>query len=170
MRLLQVPKGHNTRVDDEEYEALRIKNWYRRVNPTDGKVYIQSVECIKIPGSKKRKTVSTLMHRLIMKAPKGVWVDHIDGDGTNNQKSNLRLCTPQQNYCNRKPKVNSKSGYKGVCPMPGNEGFRARITVRGVVHELGKFKTAKEAARAYNKAAIKYHGEFARLNVIEEGD
>lgn len=113
------------------------------------------------------------MHRLIMGFPKHMVVDHIDGDGLNNRRSNLRLVTRAQN--NRKsnsvlPRHN-KSGFRGVCLEKSSKKWCAFIRTADVNRKqtrIGRFKTAEEAARAYDQAAKKFHGEFATLNFPEE--
>jgi hypothetical protein len=94
----------------------------------------------------------------------GLEVDHIDGDGLNNQRFNLRICTKEQNRCNRKPNGDKK--YIGVCGL-NNGKFIAHIRHNKKLYHLGVFKTESDAAKAYNKAAIKYHREFANLNIIK---
>ncbi|MHC4574071.1 MAG: HNH endonuclease [Planctomycetota bacterium] len=103
------------------------------------------------------------MHREICCAPRGVVVDHIDGNGLNNRKSNLRLCTVRQNLWNRRP-AGGTSLYKGVCWRAEKKKWAARITCRDRRHHLGYFDTEMEAADAYDKKAAALFGEFAYLN------
>jgi hypothetical protein len=103
------------------------------------------------------------MHRFVMDAPKGVLVDHINGDGLDNRRCNLRLATAQQNSCNRRINSNSRSGFRGVWKSSPNR-FSAKINCGGKIIHLGTFLTAEEAARVRDEAAIKLHGEFASLN------
>lgn len=108
-----------------------------------------------------------LMHRIIYERisgialNKGQYIDHIDGDGLNNTRENLRLVTNAENLKNRKRHSNNKSGYKGVVAQDGK--YRAKITVNGKRISLGMYDTPEEAHEAYKAAAIKYHGEFARF-------
>lgn len=105
------------------------------------------------------------MHRFVLGLtdPK-VLVDHINGDGLDNRRSNLRTCTNEENLRNRGPTVRNTSGYKGVWFNRSANNWRAYIRVNGKAHHLGAFGTAREAADAYDTAAIGHHGQFARLN------
>jgi hypothetical protein len=103
--------------------------------------------------------VTVLLHRLIMNAPPGVEVDHENGNGLDNRRSNLRLATPAQNNGNQKPRGGS-SVFKGVCWHKQRGKWYARISHRS----LGLFAVEEDAARAYDKAALQEFGEFARCN------
>ena len=100
------------------------------------------------------------MHRFIMNATKGMEVDHIDHNGLNNQKSNLRNCTKKENTRNRR--AYGKSQYRGVDFHKGQ--MRARIGCNGQSIHIGYFKTEKEAALVYDLKAKELFGDFAYLN------
>lgn len=107
------------------------------------------------------------MHRLIIGAEKGQLVDHRDLDGLNNQRSNLRVCGSAQNALNRvKQKGAFSSQFKGVSKREGQDVWRAAINIAGRRIRLGNFKIEIEAARAYDKAAVEHHGEFANINGV----
>ncbi len=98
--------------------------------------------------------------------PEGI--DHIDGNKLNNHISNLRAANQSENIANSKSRKNSTSKYKGVSKTKSGSNWIARIAKDGKQIWLGSFLNEKEAAKAYNEAAIKYFGEFAYLNKIEE--
>jgi hypothetical protein len=105
------------------------------------------------------------MHREILNAPAGVFVDHKDGDGLDNRKENLRIVTSAQNQQNRR-KISRKttSKYKGVYFRRENKKYCALICCKGKRMHLGYFDNEIDAAKAYDQAAKKFFGEFARLN------
>jgi hypothetical protein len=105
--------------------------------------------------------VITSMHKLILGGREGMIVDHEDGDGLNNRRSNLRHCTHAQNMKNRHS-TTGVSRFKGV--WRDRVSWRATIWADKRKINLGSFSTEKRAARAYDRAAPIYHGQFARTN------
>lgn len=104
-----------------------------------------------------------LLHRLLTNCPTGKEVDHRNGDKLDNQRNNLRVCTPAENSRNRSfAPVKSPTGYRGV--VWRNGVYKAQIKFNYINRQLGKFESAEAAARAYDTAAIELHGEFASLN------
>lgn len=104
------------------------------------------------------------LHRLIAGCEDGQLVDHINGNGLDNRRSNLRLCSHVENMQNRRMHRNNQSGHKGVYFDPDLNGrpWRAQIRAHGKKHCLGRFDTAEQACEAYKNAALRLHGPFAR--------
>lgn len=102
------------------------------------------------------------MHSHIMNCPKGLVVDHIDGNGLNNTKENLRICTREQNAINRHKNTVTAHKYKGIFKKRGR--FAAQIFFNNEKIYLGEHDTQEQAAMAYDRAAIRIHKEFANLN------
>ena len=117
-----------------------------------------------------KKGVYTLMHRVIMNPPKGMEVDHINGDCLDNRRCNLRVCTGAENCKNRPMRPSNTTGFKGVVRRDNNRKnpYTSSIKSDGKLHHLGYYPTPEAAAAAYNEAAKRLHGEFARLNVIPQ--
>lgn len=106
------------------------------------------------------------MHDLVMSREKGTEIDHRNRDGLDNVRQNLRKATRSQNISNSGLRKNNTSGYKGVCFLRRERKWVAAIGFNSRTIFLGHFETALEAAKAYNRAAVKYHGEFAFLNKV----
>jgi HNH endonuclease/AP2 domain len=110
------------------------------------------------------KRVGVLMHRVIIAAPVDLQVDHIDGNGLNNRRANMRLATRAENNQNCRSRVGSSSKYLGVCWHKRAKRWKAQIMIDGVNKYLGLFTCEIAAARAYDAEATIHHGEYARLN------
>jgi len=108
------------------------------------------------------------MHRLLTKAPPGLCVDHIDHNGLNNTRRNLRLCTKAQNSRKARPQRNTASEYKGVSPDTNKKAWQARIWQYRKPIYIGYFKNEEQTARAYDKKAKELFGEFAYINFPDE--
>ena len=156
MKEIRLNTGEVTLVDDDDYEYLSQWRWcaVRDGNTTYACRYINE---------KNKYPILIRMHRIIMNAPKRQEIDHIDHNGLNNQRSNLRFCTHQQNQANQRFKRKYK--YVGVFMSPDGL-FGARIGANGQKYYLGYYKTIEEAAKAYNEASLRFHGENAYVNKI----
>lgn len=154
---ISITKGAVVLVDDADYEWLMQWKWQY------GKGYAVRYERNK---KTKGRSIAYLMHRVIMDAPKGKQVDHINRNRADNRRANLRLCTHRENTCNSRPSMVNKFGYKGVSidKRTKRKKYKATITVNRHNISLKMHSTIEEAARAYDVAAKKYHGEFAVLN------
>lgn len=151
-------------VDDEDYNDL-IKHKWRSEKHKD-LCYAVRQYTSKKEGAKKSYRIWVGMHRFIMNCPKGLEVDHRDGNGLNNQKSNLRICTRHQNSMNRRRRKGS--GYKGVYPYDDGSKWTASVFISGNIIRLGIFTCEKTAAKCYDKVAKLAFGEFACLNFPED--
>ena len=156
---IRLTNGQDTLVDDVDYEHLAKYQW--RVS-MQGYVTRQQ-------GSARRKTRQTIvMHREITDPLPWLHVDHVNGDRLDNRRCNLRVCEPRQNNYNKKAQYNNRSGYKGVryCRRTGR--YAVSITYGRRDIWLGRHDTPEDAARAYNRAAREYFGEYACLNDVPE--
>ncbi len=151
----QIPLGRGlfALVDAADYERISKYRWYaKRQGAT---IY---ATCI-------RKGKVVYMHRLIMRARKGRIVHHIDGNGLNNRRCNLRICTHQQNQANRGPRGGS-SQFVGV--LRHKDKWEAGIRYRGEYFYLGLFDDEVEAAKARDRKAYELHGQYAYLNFPDD--
>ena len=146
---IRLVTGEDALVDDEDLPLVERLRWSRSNGYAQHSRWEKGV-CV----------YRTMMHRLILPPPVGLVIDHIDGNRLNNQRSNLRLASQQQNSWNRRPRGGLR--FRGVAKT--YRGFRAAIYESGRQVQLGLYSTAEDAARAYDAAALELHGEFARLN------
>lgn len=157
---IQLTKGLVAVVDNDDLLMLSKHKWAALTNKISRTQYAI--------GYIDRRYV--LMHRMIMGCTKGdgIEVDHIDGNGLNNRRSNLRLCTHSQNTKNT-TKINGAGHgkFKGVYAHSKGR-FRVMITVDRKPKHIGIFETAEDAARAYDRAVLVHYGEFARTNFPRE--
>lgn len=156
MKILTV-KGQQILLDDADFDRLKDLPWM----VSQGYAF----RCEKRNG----KTLNfRLAHAIIGFPPKRMVTDHIDGNGLNNQRSNLRFCTYQQNMMNRKVGKNNKTGLKGVAIRPGVHTVRyeATIKINRKTIRLGTFRTPLEAHAAYQKKAQELFGEYHRPSPI----
>lgn len=155
MKYIILSNGKSVKVSDCDFEELSKYNWHYA---TVGYAFRND--------TKNYKRDSVLMHRHILGLSKGdgKLVDHVNGDGLDNRRENIRICTKSQNQQNQKPRHTNRSKYKGVGYYKRDEKWRARIVVDGSDIELGKFTCETCAAVAYDEAAEKYHKDFAWLN------
>ncbi len=141
-----------TMVDNEDYDLLIKTNWH--IHKSGGNFYAKN-DCNQI-------------HRVVMGCKKndGLFIDHKDGNGLNNQKENLRFCTKQQNSRNSKKRNSCTSKYRGVYYIKNENKWGCHIAYNNKRKWLGLFVCEKDAAIRYNNEAVLFFGEFARLNII----
>jgi hypothetical protein len=158
-RKIPLTRGKYAIVDPEDYDRLTKYKWYAQTN-------LYTFYAVRsLTNGKKEKRKNAYMHHLVINIPDGMFCDHINHNGLDNRKANLRPATLTQNVWNRRKfKKPSRSKYKGVDWSTEMKRWRARIRVNGKRIYLGSFKHEIEAAKAYDRAAAKYHGQFAALN------
>lgn len=167
-RTIPLTYGKEAIVDATDYEWLSKRRCY--AVEKSGRWYAAVVQ-YRGKHLQHQPTQSIGMHRLILNAPPGFQVDHINGDGLDNRRSNLRLATYSQNQANRHTRIfTNTSGYRGVSFKKQDRRWRAQITVEGRYQHLGYFNTPEEAARAYDRAFYEAFGEYATLNFPAELD
>jgi hypothetical protein len=154
-------------VDAEDYERFREYKWYAKKGYS---TYYAGSGMRFFKDGKYAGVKQKLMHRLITNAPKGMMVDHINHNGLDNRKSNLRVCTREQNSHNLRPYRGGSSKYKGVSRHKRDGVFEVNIRHKRKLIYLGRFKDEVEAAKAYDKKADELFGEFAFLNFPTDYD
>lgn len=159
MKEIKLTKGQVALVDDPDFEWLNQWKWVAK--PDHYTFYAYRVDY----SLGKHNPITIIMHRQLLDLyDSDLEGEHIDGNGLNNQRNNLRVATRVQNIYNRKAFKNNKSKLKGVSWH--NNKWRANIQKDYKSVHIGYFKTKEEAAIAYNNKAVELFGEFARLNEI----
>lgn len=156
MMTIKLTRNKSALIDDEDFDKVNQFKWY-----CDKLGYARTDKSI----NKNKKSI--YMHRFLLNCPTNMRVDHINHNTLDNRRINLRICTPSQNLQNAKVHPQNKLKVKGVSMK--NDIYRkkpyiARIQLAGKQINLGYFKNIKEAKNAYNKAALKYFGEFAYID------
>lgn len=151
--------------DEEDADLVSIYDWYIMLAG-------HTFYAFTVLYTKERQSAG--MHRIVMGLEDNKYViDHINHDGLDNRKENLRICTSQQNSWNRSVSGRGTSKYKGVIfssENNRNKRWKAQIKVNYKRLDLGWYWTEEEAALAYNKAALEHFGEFACLNIVDISD
>ena len=165
MKRIPLTQGQFALVDDKDFEELSKYKWCADRNSCVKSFYaIRSVYATRSRrsiSSHRKRRVKVYMHRIILDAPKGLQVDHINHDTLDNRKENLRLVTASQNRQNQRIRSNNTTGFKGVSFEQSVKKFYARIKVANKCIHIGPFLTPEAAYEAYKIAAIKNYGEFA---------
>lgn len=163
--MLELPlsKGRYAIIDNFDLELVMRYEWYYYKAKAGHNEYAMAPD--RIFGQAKAKPI--FLHKLLMRSANGLHVDHINGNGLDNRRENLRLCTSRQNSYNSKKRViNASSKYKGVHLLKGGNKWKAQINKDGIHYHLGQFDTEILAAEAYNVKAIELFGSFSGLNVF----
>jgi hypothetical protein len=157
--------GYRVKVDDEDYKELMQYKWYPAHNH-------RHVKAQRYYTDEDGRNHTEYMHTFLMRPPNGYVTDHIDRNGLNNQRSNLRIVTIAENSRNQEKRLGEyTSKYKGVsrCSKKtprSKQKWQAVIRYNRKYIYLGRYDTEIEAAKAYNEASLKYHGEYGRLNAF----
>lgn len=152
---IKLTQDKYTIIDFDDYGLISNYKWY--AHKKGNSFYVNS----------KIKSKTIFLHRVILDPPENMHVDHINGDGLDNRRCNIRIVVHHQNMMNRNKRKDNISKYKGVYKRKDCNRYAARIVFNGKTIHLGNFLTDYDAARAYNEAAKKYFGEYSRLNLIE---
>jgi len=159
MKEIKLTKGKVALVDDEDFEELNKVKWCT----VKGKNTYYAVRGVRV--AELKKNIGFKMHRVVLGLTDSkIFVDHIDGNGLNNQKSNLRPSSLSENRRNSKANKTGTSIYKGVCWNTESKKWRSKITFNGKTIFIGYFLNEEECAKAYDKKAKELFGEFAYLN------
>ena len=161
MKKIPLTRGYFAIVDDEDFEYLNQWKWLYSNGYAARSQHVSFKDGVQV-------SKNIQMHRVILNTPDGLLVDHKNNNGLDNRKNNIRNCTYAENARNQKLSKRSSTGFKGVSWKKSHEKFCANIKIGKKQIHLGLFACKIEAARAYNEAALKYHGEFACLNPIPQ--
>jgi len=166
---IKLSRGKTALIDEIDEDLTKLKWCTNQFGRETSKVWY----ALRKGPERDGKQTSTLMHRVILerilgrKLEKGEQCDHINHDGLDNRRNNIRLATKQENNRNMsKSRSNKTSKYKGVYWHADRNKWRARIVINEKSKSLGYFINEKEAAKAYNNAATELFGEFAKLNEV----
>lgn len=164
MKTIPLSQGQFSIVDDEDYAELSKHEWFADFNKHTNSFYAK--RNVKV----KNKSTSTIvrMHRIIMRAPKGMHVDHINHNTIDNRKHNLRIVTNSQNQMNKKKQTNNTSGVTGVGWHSRDKIWRAEISVDGKTKYLGSFILMDKAIEIRKAAEEKYFGKHSYNNSVEK--
>lgn len=161
MRTIPLTQGKVAIVDDEDYEELSKHKWY--ATEKYGKWY-----AVRHLPRQRRKQKAIQMHRKIIGFPEGKDIDHINHNGLDNRRANLRICTRSQNKKNSLGYKNNSSGLNGVSWHKRDKRWEANIRKGGRLIHLGYFNDKDQAGRAVDKKAKELFGDFSILNFPEE--
>lgn len=157
IRKIPLTQGKEALVDECDYAELAKFKWYAHRQGRN--YYARRIAWI----GKGEKRPVVYMHRAVLGNVAGQ-VDHVNGDGLDNRRENLRLCSHAENQRNRRKRVDSASMFKGVHLSAKDGRWHVQLKYQGSKLCFGSFDTEEEAARVYDEAAGRLFGEFARLN------
>ncbi len=156
MKKISLTQGKFAQIDDLDYEIVKNYKWHAS---KCGKVSYAAHKFYSLEGSK-----TVYMHRMLFPLIKEGQIDHIDGNGLNNQRENLRVCTISQNKQNVGLTKSNTSGFKGVSYHKMGKKWQVKIRIGKENRYLGLFNTKEEAGEVYRKASLEHHKEFSNFS------
>jgi len=156
--MIKIPltRGYYAHIDEEDYHLIKDFKWLA----FNGR---NTMYAARQTRDTKGKCKTIFMHRIILSTPEGLYTDHIDGNGLNNTRANLRMATAIQNSTNKIKKWGNCI-YRGIVYLKKENKYKAKIMHNRKEIHIGRFDTALEAAKAYDKKSLELNGEFAALN------
>jgi hypothetical protein len=152
--------GYSAVIDASDVQLVAGSNWYAK----RGRNTIYAIRAVYVGD---QKSTSEHLHRIILGAQQGVQVDHIDGDGLNNRRANLRAVSASENAMNQRLRKNNTSGHRGVSYCAARNKWIAQIQAFNNYYHLGKFETKEEAIIAYMRASAELHEEFGEASRVK---
>lgn len=158
IRHIPLTKGHFSIVDADDAPFLSMYSWHSVSRKGSRTIYAKRNKL-----AMHNETKRMAMHEVIMARPAGMSIDHINGNGLDNRRCNLRVCTHAENSRNTRHRSDNTSGHKGVRFQKSSGNWVAEISAAGVRHYLGSYAEKSQAVAAYQAAAAEKHGNFARV-------
>lgn len=158
MDTIEIPltQGKVAIIDAVDWDLVKDFKWHTQKN------HLCSYAIANIKRNGKRTTIG--MHQILMGTYSKMHVDHINNDGLDNRRNNLRVCTVSQNRANSKTHLNNTSGYRGVSFKKNTNRWKSQIRINKKLYDLGEFDLKEDAARVYDIISREWYGEYATLN------
>jgi hypothetical protein len=151
-------KGLEAVIDASDVDLVEGFKWFARIKKGATSYAVRRAT------DSDGRNLDVYMHRVIAQTPTEFDTDHVDGNGLNNRRSNLRYATKSQNMHNMRKRRDNTSGFKGVSWHKSSEKWMARIRLNGEQHHIGSFTTLQAAHEAYSQVSSRMHGEYARAS------
>lgn len=165
MKKIELTQGKYAMVDDSDFVALNQYAWQFKRERDGINGYAVGRKYIGVRDGREIYD-NYSMHRLLMDAPKNMLVDHVNGNGLDNRRRNLRLCTKSENLCNRGPQKNNTSGHKNIVWHAQDKMWRVLLVKGGKKHDGGLFHDIEDAVKARDRLIKQVHGKFARTEAF----